>query len=126
MLCFYSLKSIVFVKEWIRLDYVALGNRIREERLRLGLTQEKLAEDIDISISYMGQIERGERSLTLGSLVKVVNRLGVTIDYLLTDSVKVEDEQLMKQLLMLMDGRTSKEKEMALNLVKLVFGYLDE
>ncbi|MCT4565619.1 MAG: helix-turn-helix domain-containing protein [Maledivibacter sp.] len=108
------------------MDYVALGNRIREERLRLGLTQEKLAEDIDISISYMGQIERGERSLTLGSLVKVVNRLGVTIDYLLTDSVKVEDEQLMKQLLMLMDGRTSKEKEMALNLVKLVFGYLDE
>jgi hypothetical protein len=27
---------------------------------------------------------------------------------------------------MLMDGRTSKEKEMVLNLVKLVFGYLDE
>lgn len=70
----------------------------------------------------MGQIERGDR----GTLVKVVSRLVVTIDYLLTDSVKVEDEQLMKQLLMLIDGRTSKEKEMALNLVKLVFWYLDK
>ena len=54
------------------------------------------------------------------------NRLGVIIDYLFTDSVKVEDEQLMKQLLILIDGRTRKEKEMALNLVKLVFGYLDK
>ncbi|MCG8539072.1 MAG: hypothetical protein MJA82_03930 [Clostridia bacterium] len=58
--------------------------------------------------------------------VKVFNRLGVIIDYLFTDSVKVEDEQLVKQLLMLMDARTNKEKEMALNLVKLVFVYLDE
>ncbi|WP_432409725.1 helix-turn-helix domain-containing protein [Wukongibacter sp. M2B1] len=60
----------------MQLDYIALGNRIRGERLRLGLTQEKLAEDIDISNSYMGEIERGERSLTIGTLVKEVNRLG--------------------------------------------------
>ncbi len=108
------------------MDYFALGKRIREERLKLGLTQEKLSEDIDVSSAYIGQIERGERSVTLTTLVKLANRLGVTIDYLLTDSVKTQDEQLMKQLLMLMDGRTSKEKEMVLNLVKLVFGYLDE
>lgn len=85
-----------------------------------------LAENIDISISYVEQIERGERDLALGIRVKVVNRLVVTIDYLLTDSVKVEDEQLMKQLLMFMDGRTGKEKERALNLVKLVFRYLND
>ncbi len=85
-----------------------------------------LAVDIDISTSYVGQIERGERDLALGIRVKVVNRLVVTIDYLLTDSVKVEDEQLMKQLLMFMDGRTGKEKERALNLVKLVFRYLND
>lgn len=65
-----------------------LRNRIREERLKLGLTQEKLAEDIEISNSYMEQIERGERSLTLGTLVKVVNRLGALIDYLLTELSK--------------------------------------
>lgn len=108
------------------MDYIALGKRIKEERLILGLTQEKLAEDIDISNSYMGQIERGERSLTLGTLVKLVNRLGTTIDYLLSDSVQIEDKQLIKQMLRLMEGRTSKEKKMALDLIKVMFNHLDE
>jgi len=44
------------------MNYTQLGKRIREERKKIGLTQSKLAEDIDISDAYMGQIERGERS----------------------------------------------------------------
>lgn len=35
-----------------------IGKRIREERLRLNLTQEKLAEDVDLSMAYIGQVER--------------------------------------------------------------------
>ena len=62
------------------MDYKRLGERIREERLRLHLTQARLAEAVDISDTYMGAIERGERSLTLDSLVRIVNRLGVAAD----------------------------------------------
>ena len=62
------------------MNYTQLGKRIREERKKIGLTQSKLAEDIDISDAYMGQIERGERSLTLNTLVRLVNRLGISID----------------------------------------------
>ena len=79
------------------MDYKRLGNRIREERLRLHLTQAQLAEDVDISDTYMGAIERGERSLTLDTLVRLVNRLGVTVDYLLADSVSDSDENIMEQ-----------------------------
>ena len=53
------------------MDYKRLGERIREERLRLHLTQAQLAEDVDISDTYMGAIERGERSLTLDTLVPI-------------------------------------------------------
>ena len=56
------------------MDYKRLGERIREERLRLHLTQAQLAEAVDISDTYMGAIERGERSLTLDTLVRLVNR----------------------------------------------------
>ena len=42
------------------MDYKRLGERIREERLRLRLTQAQLAEAVDISDTYMGAIERGE------------------------------------------------------------------
>lgn len=108
------------------MDYVRLGSRIREERLKLRLTQEKLAEDIGISDSYMGQIERGERSLALDTLVTLANRLGVTVDYLLSDSVKVNDEGLLNEWLQIMDGRTSKEKRMALDVIKVMLGHLDD
>jgi len=53
------------------MDYISLGKRIREERLKLNLTQEKLAEEVGLSTAYIGQIERGERSLTLEKLVLI-------------------------------------------------------
>ena len=104
----------------------ALGKRIREERLKLNLTQEKLAEDVNLSTAYIGQIERGERSLTLDNLIAVVKRLGVSVDYLLSDSVVPGDDGQYRLWSQLMNGRTEDEKALAVNMVKLMFGYLDE
>lgn len=108
------------------MDYKALGRRIREERLKLNLTQEKLAEDIDFSTAYIGQIERGERSLTLETLVLLVNRLGITIDYLLSDYVSPNNEALNNIWIQLMGERSEAEKILAINMIKLMFSYLDE
>ena len=69
------------------MDYIALGRRIKEERLKLNMTQERLAEEVNLSTSYIGQIERGERKLTLDSLINITNCLGVTVDYLLQESI---------------------------------------
>ena len=81
------------------MNYIRLGERIREERKRLHLTQSTLAEAIDISDTYMGQIERGERSLTLDTLIWLVNRLGVTIDYLLNDYINCADGNIVDQFM---------------------------
>lgn len=108
------------------MDYIALGQKIRRERLKLNLTQEKLAEDVGLSTTYIGQVERGERSLTLGKLVLIVNRLGVTVDYLLSDSVPPENDASYRIWNQLMQGRTESEKSLAVNMVKLIFGYLDK
>ena len=80
------------------MDYKMLGKRIREERKRLNLTQAQLqlTEAIDISDTYMGAVERGERGLTLDTLVRLVNRLGVTVDYMLSDSVSDNDSNIME------------------------------
>lgn len=104
------------------MDYKKLGKRIREERLRLNLTQEHLSEEIGISTAYLGQIERGERNITLDKLITLTNRLGVTVDFLLNDYVTVANEDLyQKIMLQLFDGRSTKEKELAVNIVKLLF-----
>ena len=107
------------------MDYKRLGQRIREERLRLHLTQAQLAEDADISDTYMGAIERGERSLTLDTLVRLVNRLGVTVDYLLADSVPNTDANIMDQFKQITDGQPMERKQMAINVLRTIFAYFD-
>ena len=107
------------------MDYKRLGKRIREERLRLNLTQAQLAEDIDISDTYMGAIERGERSLTLDTLVRLVNRLGVTIDYMLSDSVADNDSNIMEQFQQIIDHQPLERKQMAINVLRTIFSYFD-
>ena len=108
------------------MDYKRLGARIREERLKLKLTQAQLAEAIDISDTYMGAIERGERSLTLDTLVRLVNRLGVSVDYLLSDSVSDNDSNIMEQFKQIVDGHPLEEKQMAINVLRTIFSYFDQ
>ena len=108
-----------------QMNRIMLGKRIREERLKLNMTQESLSEDIDLSTAYIGQIERGERSLTLENLIKVANRLGVTVDYLLMDSVEAGNDTTVVQLSQLLNGRSLKEKELAISLIKTLFIHLD-
>lgn len=108
------------------MDYKRLGKRIREERQRLNLTQAQLAEDIDISDTYMGAIERGERSLTLDTLVRLVNRLGVTVDYLLADSVSDNDSNIMKQFKQIIDCQPLERKQMAINVLRTIFSYFEK
>lgn len=108
------------------MDYKKLGKRIREERKRLNLTQAQLAEAIDISDTYMGAIERGERSLTLDTLVRLVNRLGVTVDYMLSDSVSDNDANIMEQFKQITDCQPLERKQMAINVLRTIFSYFNE
>lgn len=107
------------------MDYKRLGERIREERLRLHLTQAHLAEDVDISDTYMGAIERGERSLTLDTLVRLVNRLGVTVDYLLAYSVADADSNILDQFKQIVDGQPMERKQLALQVLRTIFAYFE-
>ena len=104
-------------------DYKKLGERIRIERQHLRLTQAQLAEAIDISDTYMGAIERGERGLSLDTLVLLAGRLGVTIDYLLADSVSDTDSNIMEQFKQIMDGQPLERKQMAINVLRAIFAY---
>lgn len=62
------------------LDYEKIGRRIKNERKIRGLTQEKLAEKMDVCVSYVGLIERGKRIPSLETMVKMCRELGISID----------------------------------------------
>ena len=61
-----------------------LGAQVREIRRSRGLTQEGLAEALNVTPRYLAGIERGERNLTLDSVDSLADQLGVTAASLLT------------------------------------------
>lgn len=107
------------------INYKVLGERIKEERKRIHLTQAQLANEVGISDTYMGAIERGERSLTLDTLVKLANRLGITIDYLLTDFVDGSNESIIDEFKQIIDNQPLDRKVMALQVLRTIFGYFN-
>lgn len=56
---------------------VELGRVIRRTRKDLGISQEQLAFAADLDRSYVGGVERGEHNLTVMTLVKLADALGV-------------------------------------------------
>ena len=55
----------------------AVGGNLRAYRLERGLSQEAFAEVLGVHRTYMGGVERGERNLTLKSVERMAERLGV-------------------------------------------------
>jgi len=72
------------------INYVALGERIRQSRKKAKLTQEQLAESISLSVSHVGHIERGSRIPSIDTLVRMSSTLHVSIDYLLLGEFSAE------------------------------------
>ena len=68
-------------------DYEAMGRRIKILRHERRMSQEQVAKKINISLSYFGNIERGNRIPSIDTLVDIANALGVGLDYLLAESV---------------------------------------
>lgn len=98
----------------------SLGNRIRTERKRLNLTQEQLAECIGVSSTYVGLIERGERSVTLDNLILIANTLHVSIDYLLMDSVEVSSDSNFSLMKKLWQQATPSEQALLIEIAKSI------
>ncbi len=59
------------------------GKRVREERVKQGLSQEKLAERAKVHRTYVGMIERAEKNITLSNMEKFARALKVKIGDLL-------------------------------------------
>jgi transcriptional regulator with XRE-family HTH domain len=71
-------------KRWIA---KAIGGNVRRERLRRGLSQEKLAFAAELHPNFIGFVERGERNVTAVNLVKIAKALKVPAFRLFKDVI---------------------------------------
>lgn len=96
----------------MNLDYKELGKRIKEQRLKQHLTQEKLGEIVGVNTSNISHIERAATQVSLSSLVKIANALDTTLDCLVCDSLCfVADLYIEQDISNLLQGCTLAEKQ---------------
>ena len=82
----------------MELDYKAIGKRIKIARIKADLTQERLAEMVEISPTHMSNIETGTTRVSLSAIVSLANALSVTVDDLLCDNVIKAKAQFEKDI----------------------------
>jgi len=100
------------------MDFILLGKRIRDERLLLRLTIEQLSERADKSSNFVGQIERGDRKPSIETLVDIANALGTTVDSLLKDSIKANEDSTIREIDTLLYSSDETEKRFILDVIK--------
>lgn len=91
-----------------------MGQRIKKQRKAVKLTQERIAEELNISVKHFSEVERGIAGLSVENLIKLSDILGVSIDYMVKgeadfnrwysvinalDNVPPEKEMLIRNLL---------------------------
>lgn len=72
----------------VTVNYENVGNKIRERRNFLKVTQENLANDINVSASFISDIENGRRKMSLETMIKISISLKTSLDYFVLDNVK--------------------------------------
>lgn len=65
--------------------------RVRKAREDMGYTRERFAEALDVSVSYLAELERGRTGMSVKMLVKICGVLGLSADYILFGDSREDD-----------------------------------
>ena len=126
----FKSSSILYIAKEMMLvmydiDYKELGKRIRAERQKQELTQEKLAEMANISDSFMGHIERGGRTLSIETLAKLANALNLNIEYIICGEFHYQPDMLPAEILDALNRMSGNQRKVFLNMMKTLAAHQD-
>lgn len=100
------------------MDMIAIGNKIKVAREQTHLTQEELAEIVDISPTHMSVIEPGVKTPKLDAFVRIANALNLSFDALLQDVVVPVTDSIMAELSIRIGRLFEKEQIRILNAIR--------
>ena len=79
------------------LNYSIIGVRLKQARLNKKITQEQLAEKLDVSVTYISRIERGSTNINLKRLSEICDILSITEGEILNGTSKTSPIYLSKE-----------------------------
>ena len=83
----------------LQIDLVEIGKRISTERKRNNITQEQLAEKMNVSIQMISNLERGNKAIKINNLLNLSQILGVSTDYILTGNKNLSEKSAISDKL---------------------------
>ena len=107
------------------INFTAIGEKVKNRRVSLGLSQEQLAELCGITASYIGHIERGSRKLSLNTAISLSEALNISLDYLLLD-IKGTGSSVLEAISADLVNNDKAQAEKFLNLVSILAEKIDE
>lgn len=103
-----------------------VGQRIRMYRLQQNMTQESLAEKAELHHTYIGQVERGEKNLTLTSLEKILTALDVSFSTLFENiELTTVQESIPSQCYQLIQSRSESEQRHIYRILKEITALME-
>lgn len=102
------------------LDYNIIGERIKNARLQNKLTQEKLAEKLDISVAYLSRVERGDAAINLKRLNQICELLNVTEGEILNGVSHTSTQYLSKDFALLFENCPPEKLKLIYNLSRII------
>lgn len=99
------------------IDYTQLGIRLKQYRQKAHLTQEMLADKIDVATSTIAHAENGTSKPSLPLLLKIANELNITLDQLVCDSLPNVEAYLEKDIADLLADCSLTEKKIIRDII---------
>ena len=107
------------------IDYNLIGERIKEARKNKGYTQEKLAEELDVAVTYLSRLEKGF-PINLKRLAQISQLLDVSMEYLLTGIIPEADNYLNKDFEEILKRCSPEKLKLIYNIAKTIVNQPEE
>ena len=108
------------------MDFCSIGQRIKHARIKKDLTQEQLAEMINVSRHHISLIETGAKGISLETLVNISNMLQVPISELLSDNLTVTEKDYATAISRALLDCTEQEEQIIIRTVEALKAILFE
>lgn len=105
-------------------DYKEMGNRIRLARKNLKLTQEDASERCDITASFYGNVERGDKVMSVETLMKVSKGLNVSADYILFGEDGYGEDTMLEFIEVLRRNTDVRQFEKYVEIIRAISGVI--
>lgn len=97
-----------------------IGDNIKAARQARGLTQDQLAEMLDISTHHLSSVERGEHMLHINKLIQLMNTLGCSANQIFKDAVTADPQTEISYLSAQLSSLPFDEQQRILSVIRVL------